>query len=418
MRLYQSLIYASLFVFLFSSLGLLITYLVGYADDLWKWYYWAYIILALGQTWFVLILLCIGDFRTRKYAKYAGEKIAVIVPCYNEEPVLLKQALASMVAAEGNKDIFVIDDGSTKPGVREMLIHFSDRYSVKAYTCDKNRGKRAVLHGAVSELLENHEFVVMVDSDTVLDPKALVRIVAPLKTPEIGAVSGDIRLLNENDNLLTRMIAAYYWVSIHVQRKAQSTIGSVSCCSGALSAYKAAAIRPIIDDYIKEEFLGERCKHLEDRHLTNLVLKQGYDVVLVPEAVAYTYSPSTYRAFLRQQLRWRRGIFQESTFVLTNLWGTCPILCMEVLIWEVVLPFLSFGIVVMMVLTMFFNPIVVPILCMYLAVLVVIRNLPAILSDRRRVFSLLLFSFFSSFVMYWQGAYALFTLRNMKWGTR
>ena len=251
----------------------------------------------------MLTLLCVGDFRPRTYKQYTGEKIAVIVPCYNEEPKLLREALFSIAMAKGNKDIFVVDDGSTNSGVHDVLLEFANKYGVQAYRADKNRGKRAMLHGAVSEFLEDHSFVVMVDSDTVLDENALIRIVAPLRSPHIGAVSGDVRLLNEKENMLTGMIAAYYWVSIHVQRKAQSTLGMVACCSGALSAYKATAIRPIIDDYINEEFLGERCKHSEDRHLTNLILKQGYDVVLVPEAIAYTYSPSTYRAFLRQQLR-------------------------------------------------------------------------------------------------------------------
>ena len=60
----------------------------------------------------------------------------------------------------------------------------------------------------------------------------------------------------------------------------------------------------------------------------------------------------------------------ESTFVLTNLWGVRPLLCVEVLIWEVTLPFLSFGVVLMMVLNMIFNPLVVPVLMGYLVVLV------------------------------------------------
>src|SRR5580704_4091028 len=131
MRSAQGLIYASLFVFLFSSLAIFVTYLIGYGDVLWRDYYLVYISLALAQTWYVLALLCIGDFRPRTYTPYAGEKIAIIVPCYNEEPRLLRQALHSMVMAKGNKDIFVIDDGSTKAGIRSALLEFANRYGVQ-----------------------------------------------------------------------------------------------------------------------------------------------------------------------------------------------------------------------------------------------------------------------------------------------
>src|SRR4029077_7444992 len=147
---------------------------------------------------------------------------------------------------------------------------------------------------AVKELIDDDvEFVVTIDSDTALQPDALVRVVEPLKVEGIGASTGNVLLLNEEQNLLTRMVATYYWVGLNVYKQAQSVIRSVVCCSGCLAAYRATLLREVIDEFQQQRFLGEQCTHSEDRHLTNLVLKRGYDVVYVAEAISYTETPAT-----------------------------------------------------------------------------------------------------------------------------
>ena len=93
-------------------------------------------------------------------------------------------------------------------------------------------------------------------------------------------------LLNERQNLLTRMVGTYYWVGLNIYKQAQSVIRSVVCCSGCLAAYRASLLREVIDEFAGQRFLGQSCTHSEDRHLTNLVLKRGYDVVYVAEASA------------------------------------------------------------------------------------------------------------------------------------
>src|SRR4029077_14225495 len=141
---------------------------------------------------------------------------------------------------------------------------------------------------AVKELIDDDvEFVVTIDSDTALQPDALVRVVEPLKVEGIGASTGNVLLLNEEQNLLTRMVATYYWVGLNVYKQAQSVIRSVVCCSGCLAAYRATLLREIIGQLAGRRFPGDTWPHSEDRHLTNLVLREGYDVVYVEDAVSW-----------------------------------------------------------------------------------------------------------------------------------
>lgn len=340
------------------------------------------------------------------------------MPCFNEDPQLFEQSVHSIITAEGNKKLVVVDDGSMN-GIEKQLPQFARAYGFTLHTQPKNMGKRAALYTAFTEYVSDTDIVVLVDSDTILDRYALIRIAEPLRYKAIGAASGDVRVLNEDHNLLTRMAGAYYWSALNLERKAQSVLGMVACCSGALAAYKGKIVRSVAEEFLHETFLGERCVSSDDRHLTNLVMREGYSVVYVETAIAYTRSPTEYGAFLRQQLRWRRGFFQEAFYALSVLWDTKPVLCFSILVWDIGLLFLSVGLVVLVILNAIADPVFLFLgLIPSLATLVVIRQLPLLLKNPRKIFSLIAFAFFAHFVMFWQSIYALFTLKKSAWLTR
>lgn len=403
-------------VLLVASVALLA--LRSFEYDMWEHYYFAYLIVALAHTAFVFVLLGWGDLRPRKYRRYAGEHIVVVMPCYNEELALFEQSVRSILGAEGSKKLVVVDDGSTN-GIEKVLPALARELGFTLHTQPKNLGKRRALFTAFERYVADSDVVVLVDSDTVVARNALIRIAEPVLEARIGAASGDVRVLNERQNLLTRMAGAYYWSALNLERKAQSTLGMVACCSGALAAYKGRIVRSISEEFLHEMFLGQRCVSSDDRHLTNLVMREGYDVVYVDKAVAYTHSPTTYRAFLRQQLRWRRGFFQEAFFALTHLWKRKPLLCLSILIWDMCLLFLSFGLVILILLNSLVDPVFLLVgILPALATLAVIRQLPLLLKEPRKLFPLLAFSFFAHFVMFWQSVYAILTLKKSVWLTR
>jgi hyaluronan synthase len=263
------------------------------------------------------------------------------------------------------------------------------------------------------------KFVVTIDSDTILDHHALVRVVEPLFDPDIGASTGNVLLLNERQNLLTRMVGTYYWVGLNVYKQAQSVIRSVVCCSGCLAAYRADLLREVIDEFANQRFLGERCTHSEDRHLTNLVLKRGYDVVYVAEAVSWTETPATARGFLRQQRRWKRGYIRESIYTLTYAWRVKPLLFFQILCWDLTAPFLSFGLRIALIVTALTNPtLIVTTIIPSWIILMLVRYVFVPLRAGRKLPGLLLYMFFYELCLYWLNLWALLTVRNTSWVTR
>jgi cellulose synthase/poly-beta-1,6-N-acetylglucosamine synthase-like glycosyltransferase len=196
-------------------------------------------------------------------------------------------------------------------------------------------------------------------------------------------------------------------------------MGFVGCCSGCLAAYRRDLMDAIIDDFVNQTFMGEKCTYSEDRHLTNLVLKNGYKVVFQPEAISYTNTPHTLRGFLRQQLRWRRGYIRESTYTLTFAWRTQPILFLELIFWDLTVPFASFAFMLTGLISIVSNPLffvqyMVPSWIAYS----LLRNFPLVVRAKDKIPGLLIFIGFYEFILYWQYIYALFTLKNKSWITR
>lgn len=76
------------------------------------------------------------------------------------------------------------------------------------------------------------------DSDTRLDPMALLELVRVLdEDPQVGAVGGDVRILNPLDSWVSFLSSLRYWVAFNVERACQSYFHCVSCISGPLGEH-------------------------------------------------------------------------------------------------------------------------------------------------------------------------------------
>jgi hyaluronan synthase len=414
----QTIVYGALFALLLGSGALSAVYQMR-GSTVWVYGTVVYVCVLVLYTWYLFALLLLHDLRPKRFPRYSGQKMAVLVPTFNEPGDLLERALRSVVDAHGSKQVIVIDDGSTNgelPRLRELAAELG----ATLHEFPDNRGKREALHYATKNLIDSDvEFVVTIDSDTVLDRDALIRVVEPLINPKVGAATGDVRLLNEHQNALTRMVGTYYWIGLNIYKQAQSVISSVVCCSGCLAAYRAPLLRAIIDEFAQQTFLGEKCTHSEDRHLTNLVLRSGLDVVYVPEAISWTETPSTIMSFVRQQRRWKRGYIRESIYTLTYAWRVKRLLWLQIFAWDLTAPFLSFGLRMGLIVAVVRNPLLLPLVVLPSWVaLMLMRYIFVPLRAWRKLPGLFLYMLFYELCLYWLNLWALFTVKNRSWVTR
>jgi hyaluronan synthase len=241
-------------------------------------------------------------------------KISFVIPAFNEEGEI-QNTIRTCFAAEYPPHLIeaiVINDASTD-GTREKILQLQSRYPNLIFVdLADNRGKR---HGMAEGFRRaTGEIVIQLDSDSRVDPRDVKMLVEPFRNPRVGAVSFHTDPANADKNVLTKMQAAYYFLSFRILKAAESTFRIVFCCSGCASAYRRDIVVPILDEWLEEKFLGLPVTWGDDRSLTNRVIKLGYDTLYSDKARAYTIVPDNVRQFLKQQIRWKKGWFVNSMF--------------------------------------------------------------------------------------------------------
>jgi hyaluronan synthase len=244
----------------------------------------------------------------------AWPSVSVIVPALNEED-LIRKSIDSIFASNYPRDrieVIAINDGSSDMTLFGMLSAkrtYGERLRVISFR--SNLGKRRALYSGLK--VARGEIVVTVDADSKIGRSAIRNLVIPLlEDGRIGAVGGRVAVLNERQNLLTRMLAIRYAISFDYGRAYQSVYGSVFVCPGALTAYRKSVVVSFIRDWVRQSFMNTPCLHGEDRSLTTYILRKGYQTKYQSNAVVYTKVPGSFRQMNRMYVRWTRSYLRES----------------------------------------------------------------------------------------------------------
>jgi hyaluronan synthase len=114
---------------------------------------------------------------------------------------------------------------------------------------------------------------------------------------------------------------------------------AVSCLSGRTAAYRTSLLKGVRDSFLKETFNGRLCLSGEDKHLTCLVLMNGYRTWYQLNARIYsTFKPSL-KGFTQQRICWSRNNLRSDLRALWQGWvWRYPYLAL-VLIDKVIAPF-------------------------------------------------------------------------------
>lgn len=222
--------------------------------------------------------------------------VTVLVPARNEEETI-RATLESLLDNDyPNVELICVDDGSDDAtfGIAKRVAARDPR--VRVMRQFPRGGKSSALNRALT--VARGEFVVVTDSDTAFDRDAIREIIRPFGNPRVGCVSGDLRVLNRDESLCTRLQACEYLQGITIGRQWLSMIGFLAICSGAFGAFR----RELITDVG-----GWDVGPGEDSDTTLRIRKLGYLAVFEPRAVAFTKVPRTFRRLFKQRLRWNRN---------------------------------------------------------------------------------------------------------------
>jgi len=348
--------------------------------------------------------------------------LTVVIPAYNEG-AMVEQSIESVARADYPADrleILVVDDGSTDDTWR-YIERAARRHSVvTALRLERNQGKRAAL--AAGFRRARGSVLVTIDSDSVIEPHTLLAIVGPFKDSRVGAVAGKVAAFNRDQGWLPRMLHVRYILSFDFQRSAQSTYGTVYCCPGALSAYRASIVRAVLDDWVDQHFLGARCTFGEDRALTNAILAQGFDTVYQSSAAVHTVVPTTYTKLCKMYLRWDRSYVREEIRFARIVWQR-PLVPLALSLLEKTVTNLRYPVAwvagVLLIGRVFANPLSLLRVLVAIGIASSFYMLYYLYSERSlRFVHGILYSYFAFFTLWWIFPCALLTVRARSWLTR
>lgn len=223
-------------------------------------------------------------------------KVSILVPAYNEENCIADTLESLIEACYPNKEIIVVDDGSTDKTAKIAMQYTSER--VKVFS-KENGGKSSALNYGLA--LSDGDLIIIVDADSIIERRAIKELVKKFENPDVVAVCGNIKVLNRN-NFLTKCQALEYIFSINIMKRALDTFGSITVVPGALGAFRRGTLTA--------GGLYDKDTLTEDFDTTLKVLKSGKVVQASSHACAYTEAPETMRELYNQQMRWYGGNYQ------------------------------------------------------------------------------------------------------------
>ncbi len=226
--------------------------------------------------------------------------VSIIVPAFNENEVIQNSLSSLLELRYPYYEIIAVDDGSTDGTYEKMREFEGNHYGVRVSVFRKeNSGKADTLNYGIRR--SKAPIVVCMDSDSRLTPEALRYAVTHFSDPNVGAVAGNVKVINRH-NLWTKLQALEYIEGLNIVRKAQAYFRSVNVIPGPIGIFRRAALEGA-GGYDSDTYA-------EDFDLTVKLLRDDWKINYEPKAIAYTEAPEELLDVIKQRYRWSRGILQ------------------------------------------------------------------------------------------------------------
>ena len=273
----------------------------------------------------------------------AALPVTLVVPAYNEEATCVEAARALLTLEYPDYEVVIVNDGSTDGTLDRLIEAFeleqaprfpsaniptaplrgtyrSARYR-NLWVVDKENGKKADAINAGLNLTRTPLFCV-IDSDSLLEPQALMRVSRPfLEDARTIAAGGIIRIVNGTaiskgrirdvrlpQSLLARFQILEYLRSFHSGRLGWAEMNATMIISGAFGLFRRSVV--VEAGGFTANTVGEDMELVVRLHRHCRDAGIPYRIVYIPDPVAWTECPETVKTLARQRDRWQRGLVE------------------------------------------------------------------------------------------------------------
>jgi len=287
------------------------------------------------------VLLSRGQARWKMLGSRVVPGISMLAPAYNEANTIAESVRALLALYYPNLEVVVVNDGSKdetmavlidqfdlapihpiyprRVSSAEVVALYRSRTHPNLVVVDKrNGGKADALNAGLN--LATGDLVCAIDADTLIEPDALIRMVRPfIDDDRVIAAGGTIRIANASrvesgrvvDTRVPRRALPGFQVVEYLRaflfgRLGWNRLGGNLIISGAFGLFRRDLMLAA-GGYLHET-VGE------DMELVLRLRRIGYEqggahrVDFIPDPVAWTEAPESFRVLSRQRDRWQRGL--------------------------------------------------------------------------------------------------------------
>jgi cellulose synthase/poly-beta-1,6-N-acetylglucosamine synthase-like glycosyltransferase len=303
----------------------------------------------------ILMLICL--YTVTLHSKFASRTaiaeyldspvtppVALLVPAFNEQDAVVSTVISLMQLNYPEKEIIVIDDGSSDRTLSNLIEHFqllpmdliyrptlqckspeafyySHRYPELLVISKQNGGKSDALNCGIN--MSRSPYFCTVDADTVIERDALVRLMAPVINSNVNTIvsGGVVRISNGCtlvDGELSHIDLPKSWIercqiveyirTFMFGRPGWNSLNATFIASGAfclLHRESAIGAGGFSTDTVTEDIdiIASLHKYMQRK-------KWPYRMVFTTDPVCWTEAPATIKQLAPQRRRWQLGLVQ------------------------------------------------------------------------------------------------------------
>lgn len=222
-------------------------------------------------------------------------KIALVVGTYNGKDIIVKCVESLLKTNYKNKEIIVVDDGSTD-STQEVLKPYSGRIKI----LKKERGGVASARNFAANRT-NAELIATTDSDCEVTPEWISSAVSHFKSPEIGAVTGEKKY--KITNIVSAVRSAEY--SVRFSNRSQEA-NSIECPCAIIKR----------DVWISIGGFNEGTKvGGEDTEFGYRLIKKGFKIIYDKNVIVYHDPEESLKMYMKRN--YRNGV----AYIRNFLWN-------------------------------------------------------------------------------------------------
>lgn len=263
-----------------------------------------------------IIIAFFSRFEPRRKTKSEYPFVSILVPAYNEPPVILMQTLEALSRlGYRNFEVLVIDNNTTDKNIWAPVKTFTEKLGKKFhfFHVDHLSGfKAGALNYALERIDPKSTYVAVIDADYVVEQDFLNVAISYFADRKTALVQFPQQYRNRNED--NGPIADEYQHFFKIYMNMANHLDCVPS-TGTVSIYRTNVLR-LIGGFRKEALT-------EDADVGLRIYAAGFRGVYIDRTVGYGLMPYDLEAYRKQKWRWAFGNAQ-SMKTLISLFGKIP----------------------------------------------------------------------------------------------